>query len=75
MLRTRVAQVLRVEDGKVPTQSVGDLLNILFLMNGQFGCVGDYNVTLRALHTLLGDLLWAKPETATGNSLVSTLVQ
>jgi hypothetical protein len=71
----RTAAVLRIDEDKVPTQSVGDLVNILFLMNGQYGCVGDYNVTLRALHTLLGDLLWTKPDAALENSQTSTLVQ
>jgi hypothetical protein len=62
MLRTRFALALRVDENDFSTLSVGDLLNILFLMHGQYGCVGDYNATLRALHTLFGDLLWAKSE-------------
>jgi len=62
ILRMRVAGALRVDESELPTQTVGDLTNILFLLHGQFGCLGDYNVTLRALHALLGDLLWANPE-------------
>jgi hypothetical protein len=62
MLRTRIALALRLDENDFPILSVGDLLNILFLMHGQYGCVGNYNVTLRALHTLLGDLLWVQPE-------------
>jgi hypothetical protein len=62
LLRIRVALALRVEDDNFPTHSVGDLLNILFLVHGQYGCIGEYNVTARALHALVGDLLWAKPE-------------
>jgi hypothetical protein len=74
-LRTRVAQALRVDEDKVPCLSVGELLNILFLMNGQWGSVGDYIVTLRTLHTLIGGLLWAKPDPAIENTQVSTLLQ
>jgi hypothetical protein len=74
-LRTRVAQSLRVDEDKIPCLSAGELLNILFLMCGQYGSVGDYITTLRTLRTLLGDLVWAKPEAATENSQVSVMVQ
>jgi hypothetical protein len=62
ILRRRLADALRVDESDIPPQGVGDLTNALFLLHGQFGCLGDYNVTVRALHALLGDLLWAKPE-------------
>jgi hypothetical protein len=75
MLRMRVAGALRVDEAEVPAQTVGDLANILFLLHGQFGCLGDYNVTVRALYTFLGDSLWAKPETIPGNPRASALVQ
>jgi hypothetical protein len=74
-LRTRVAQSLRVDEDKIPCLSAGELLNILFLMCGQYGSVGDYITTLRTLRTLLGDLVWVKPEAATENSQVSMMVQ
>ena len=50
-LRTRVVQVLRTDEDKIPAFSVGELLNILFLMNRQWGSVGDYIVTLRTLQS------------------------
>ena len=74
-LRTRVAQALRVDEDKIPSLSACELLNILFLMCGQYGSVGDYITTLGTLRTLLGDLVWAKPEAATENSQVSMMVQ
>lgn len=74
-LRARVAQSLRTDEDKIPRLSPGELLNILFLMLGQWGSVGDYLVTLRTLHALLGDLLWAKPEIVVENSDVSVVVQ
>jgi hypothetical protein len=74
-LRTRVAQALRTDEDKIPSLSAGELLNILFLMAGQWGSVGDYIVTVRSLHTLIGGLVWAKPEPAPAAPQVSTLVQ
>jgi hypothetical protein len=62
ILRMRLADALRVDESEVPAQTVGHLTNILFLLHGHFGCLGDYNVTVRALYALLGDLLWANPE-------------
>jgi hypothetical protein len=62
ILRRRLADALRVDESEIPAEIVGDLTNILFLLHGQFGCPGDYNVTVRALHALLGNLLWAKPD-------------
>jgi hypothetical protein len=62
ILRRRLADALRIDESEIPAEGVGDLTNTLFLLHGQFGCLGDYNVTVRALYALLGDLLWAKPE-------------
>jgi hypothetical protein len=62
ILRRRLADALRVDESEIPSEGVGDLTNALFLLHGQFGCLGDYNVTIRALYALLGNLLWAKPE-------------
>jgi hypothetical protein len=70
----RVSQVLRIDEEHVPPHSTGELLNILFLMNGQWGCVGDYNVTVRVLHSLVGELLWAKPEPKTETENAKTVV-
>jgi len=62
ILRRRLADALRVDESEIPAEGVGNLTNALFLLHGQFGSLGDYNVTIRALYALLGDLLWAKPE-------------
>ena len=74
MLRSRVARSLRVSAERMPCLSIGELLNILFLMSGEHGSVGDYIVTIKTLHTLLGDSLWAKPEIA-DSAPASALVQ
>lgn len=62
ILRRRLADALRVDESEIPAEGVGNLTNALFLLHCQFGCLGDYNVTIRALYALLGDRLWAKPE-------------
>ena len=75
VLRARVAQCLAADAETLPCLSPCELLNVLFLMNGHWGSLGDYLTTLRTLRALLGDSVWAKPETATEDPHVSTLVQ
>ena len=46
--------------------SLAGLLNLLFLLKGEWGSIGDYVTTQRTLRALVGDeLLWAEPEKAT----------
>jgi hypothetical protein len=43
--------------------SLAGVLNLLFLMRGEWGSVGDYVTTQRAIRVLIGDdLLWAEPQ-------------
>lgn len=43
--------------------SLAAMLNLLFLINGEFGSLGDFVTTHRTLRALLGDkLLWAEPQ-------------
>jgi hypothetical protein len=42
--------------------SLGALLNLLFLMRGEWGSIGDYVTTQRALRAVGDDLLWADPQ-------------
>ena len=42
--------------------SLAALVNLLFLLRGEWGSIGDYVTTHRALRGLIGDeLLWAEP--------------
>src|SRR5271169_3676727 len=42
------------------------VLNLLFLLRGEWGSIGDYVTTQRALRVLIGDdLLWAEPQKST----------
>ena len=46
--------------------SLAAALNLLFLLRGEWGSLGDFVTTLRALRALVGDeLLWAEPRTST----------
>jgi hypothetical protein len=43
--------------------SLAGVLNLLFLLRGEFGSIGDYITTQRALRAVVGDeLLWAEPQ-------------
>jgi hypothetical protein len=60
----------RVEDAvpELPKESLQNLslaglLNLLFLLRGEWSTLGDYTTTRRVLRTLLGDkLLWSSPQ-------------
>jgi hypothetical protein len=46
--------------------SLAALLNLLFLVRGQWGSIGDYVTTQRALRASVGDdLLWVDPKERT----------
>jgi hypothetical protein len=50
-------------EGAFAHLSLGELLNLLFLMRGEWGSIGDYVTTLRALRATVGDhLLYATPQ-------------
>jgi hypothetical protein len=43
--------------------SLAGVLNLLFLLRGEWGSIGDYGTTLRAVRALVGDeLVWAEPQ-------------
>jgi hypothetical protein len=50
--------------------SLAAALNLLFLLRGEWGSLGDYVTTQRALRALCGDdLLWAEPNKPTAASV------
>ena len=50
-------------EGAFAHLSLAALLNLLFLMRGDWGSIGDYVTTQRALRATVGDdLLWADPQ-------------
>lgn len=53
-------------EGAFAYLSLAALLNLLFLIRGEWGSIGDYLATQRAVRALVGDeLLWAEPPKAT----------
>jgi len=43
--------------------SLAAVLNLLFLIKGEWGSIGDFVTTQRALRSIVGDdLLWAEPQ-------------
>ena len=58
------------EEGAFADLSLAAVLNLLFLLRGEWGSIGDYVTTQRALRTLIGDdLLWAQPQKSTPASV------
>jgi hypothetical protein len=50
-------------EGAFAHLSLAAVLNLLFLLRGEWGSIGDYVTTQRALRALIGDdLLWAEPQ-------------
>jgi hypothetical protein len=49
--------------------SLAAVLNLLFLLRGEWTTLGDYVTTQRALRAVIGDeLLWAEPQKGTAPS-------
>jgi hypothetical protein len=50
-------------EGSFAHLSIAAALNLLFLLRGEWGSIGDYVTTQKALRALIGDdLLWAEPQ-------------
>jgi hypothetical protein len=46
--------------------SLAAVLNLLFFLRGEWGSLGDFVMTQKALRALVGDdLLWAEPQKST----------
>ena len=59
-VRSRINSVLPIPDDV--QMSLACALNLLFLLVGTHGSIGDYSTTYRAFRALVGDkLLWADP--------------
>lgn len=59
----RLEQAIPGSEGAFAQLSLATLLNLLFLLRGEWGSIGDYVTTQRAIRALVGDaLLWAEPQ-------------
>jgi hypothetical protein len=53
-------------EGTFAHLSLAAILNLLFLLRGEWGSIGEYMTTQRAIRALVGDeLLWAEPQKMT----------
>jgi hypothetical protein len=59
----RLEQAITGSEGSYADLSLGRVLNLLFLLKGEWGTIGDFWTTHQTLRTLVGDdLLWAEPQ-------------
>jgi hypothetical protein len=59
----RLEQAIPGSEGAFTQLSLASLLNVLFLLKGEWGSIGDYVTTQRAVRALIGDeLLWGEPQ-------------
>lgn len=62
----RLEQAIPGSEGAFSDLSLAELLNLLFLIRGEWGSIGDYVTTQKAVRALVGDeLLWTEPEKST----------
>ncbi len=59
----RLEQAIPGSEGAYAHLSLGGVLNLLFFLRGEWGSIGDFVTTHKALRALVGDdLLWADPQ-------------
>jgi len=66
-VQKRLAQTIPgSEESTFVHLSLAAALNLLFLVRGEWGSIGDFVTTQRAIRALVGDdLLWAEPHKST----------
>jgi hypothetical protein len=75
-LNRRLEQTIPdIEEGDFEHLSLAGVLNMLFLLRGDWGSVGDFVGTLKALRAILGDdLVWSEPALKTSSDESADLV-
>jgi hypothetical protein len=59
----RIARALGLSDDDLANLSLSQLINLLFLMHGDTGSLGSFNVSFATAIDLLGaELVWQTPE-------------
>ena len=59
----RIVRALGLADGDLVNLSLSQLINLLFLIHGDGGSTGSFNVSFAAALELVGaDLIWHEPE-------------
>jgi hypothetical protein len=66
----RLEQAIPGSEGAFAHLSLAAVLNLLFLLRGEWGSIGDYVTTQRTLRALIGDdLLWGEPQKSSPASI------
>jgi hypothetical protein len=64
-IRERIDAILQLSGLALSDEtplSLASALNLLFLLRGEYGSIGDYGTSLRALRAMVGDdLMWSEP--------------
>jgi len=61
-VRRRLEQAIPGSEGAFTHLPLGAVLNLLFLLRGEWGSIGDFTTTFKALRDTVGDdLIWAEP--------------
>lgn len=73
VIRARIDWAIKLPDD---TQlSLAYALNLLYLIRGECGSIGDYGTTLRALRAAIGDdLIWAEPPKSPAATAASEVI-
>ena len=60
----RLVRAMDITDVDIANLSLGELLNMLFLVHGAFGSTGNFNVTFSAALKMVGQtMMWHEPDT------------
>lgn len=64
----RLLRTLNIAEADIANLSLGELINMLFLMHGDGGSTGNFSVSFGAVLKMVGPaLMWLEPDTnATG---------
>jgi hypothetical protein len=59
----RLEQAIPGSEGAFTHLPLGAVVNLLFLLKGEWGSIGDFVTTVKALRATVGDeLIWADPQ-------------
>lgn len=60
----RLLRTMNIAEAGIATLSLGELINTLFLLHGDGGSTGNFNVSFQAVLKMVGpDLMWHEPDT------------
>ena len=58
----RLIRAMNIAEGDITNLSLGELINTLFLMHGDGGSTGNFNVSFGAALKMVGtELMWQEP--------------